>query len=485
MPILYIKMKCVYISRKGCERELIKQNQSKLNALHIAIDITISCGSCTVSYFLYRHFFQQDLLYEYHYDIKIIVIALAIVALCQVIFNYFCDLYRSYRSTKFIVEATNVLQSCIYLCIAQIAVAILTSQLFKFQIVIVLYYFSNTLIAIIYRAVLRKLLKYMRSKGYNKKYIAIIGVNNCTENFVNKIQTSPDLGFELSGYFDPAPHSQLKIPYLGNFKKISPFFKTAPPDEAVIMLSDKLQPSLDHLMAICENWGIKFSILPNMFAGFSSRIYISGFDGIPLLSIRKVPLENTLNKFIKRALDIILSLLMIILLSPLMLMTAVIIKLTSPGKVIFQQERVGMSNRPFTMYKFRSMKTETEHDISMAEKNDARCTRFGAFIRKFSIDELPQLFNVLKGDMSLVGPRPEIPYYVERYRKSIPLYMVKHYVKPGITGWAQVNDLRGGDTSIEERIKYDLYYIENWSILFDIKILLKTLTKGIFSKNAR
>ena len=186
-----------------------------------------------------------------------------------------------------------------------------------------------------------------------------------------------------------------------------------------------------------------------------------------------------------RDLSLVISFLMIVISSPLMLLTALIIRITSPGKIIFRQKRVGLLQRPFTMYKFRSMREETENDLSGAEKNDPRCTPFGKFIRKFSIDELPQLFNVLKGDMSLVGPRPEIPFYVKEYRKSVPLYMVKHYVKPGITGWAQVNDLRGSDTSIEERIRYDIYYIEHWSVFFDFKILLKTLGKIFFSKNAR
>ena len=251
------------------------------------------------------------------------------------------------------------------------------------------------------------------------------------------------------------------------------------------MLSDKSQPYLDHLVAICDNRGIKFSIIPNMFSSFSSRIYISSFDGIPVMSMRKVPLDKTYNKVTKRLLDIICSSLLIILFSPLMITVAIIIKLTSPGKIIFRQQRVGLNQKPFTMYKFRSMRTETEGDISGTEKNDERKKKIGLFIRKFSIDELPQLFNVLKGNMSLVGPRPEIPYYVNEYRKSVPLYMVKHYVKPGITGWAQVNDLRGNDTSISERIKLDIYYIEHWSITFDIKILLMTVEKIFFSKNAR
>ena len=291
---------------------MIKQNQGKLNAVHVAMDSMISVSSCTLSYILYSAISSNNELYGYLSDIKVPVIFVAITALCQIIFNYAFDLYRSYRSTKFIVEAVNVLKSGLFFCIIQIAVAIFTQSLFKFQVVILFYYISNTFLAIVYRACLRNILKYMRSRGYNKKYIAIIGVNNCTENFIKKIQTSTDMGYELSGYFASAPDSAVKIAYLGNYKKISAFFKNSPPDEAVIMLSDRLQPSLSHLIAICENWGIKFSILPNMFAGFSSRIYISSFDGMPLLSIWKVPLESTFNRFIKRLLDIVVSILMLI-----------------------------------------------------------------------------------------------------------------------------------------------------------------------------
>lgn len=466
-------------------RSLIKQNQGKLNAVHVTMDIVISMSSSCLSYLLYRAISKEDLVYPYIDNFGKIALFLSGIALFQIFFNYAFDLYRSYRSTKFLKESVNVLKSNLFFCIIQIALVLFSQTLYTFQAVILAYYILNTCTAIFYRAVLRSVLKYMRSHGYNKKYIAIIGVNNCTEKFVEKIRTSTDLGFELSGYFASAPDTKIKAAYLGNYKKISEFYRNSPPDEAVIMLSDKLQPSLDHLIAICENWGIKFSILPNMFSSLSSRIYISNFDGIPLLSMRKVPLENTFNRFLKRFIDIIGSIFLIILFSPVMLITAIAIKATSEGGVIFRQERVGLSNKPFTMYKFRSMKVETENNIAMTERNDERCTKVGLFIRKYSIDELPQFFNVLKGDMSLVGPRPEIPYYVEQFRKSVPLYMVKHYVKPGITGWAQVNDLRGGDTSIEDRIKHDIYYIENWSVSFDIKILFKTLSKIVSSKNAR
>lgn len=464
---------------------MIKQNQSKLNALHVTIDILLSIASCAASYFLFKIIFGEDLIQLIGYDYRLAAAIPCATALLQVLFNKSFDLYRSYRSTLFALEITNLLKSGLAVFVVLIAAAIASSMLFVFQISIMFYFFCYTILSGLYRFALRRLLRYMRSKGYNKKTIVIIGINDCTESFISKIRTSPDLGYEILGYFDHVPNQKASLPYLGTFKGLSEYYKKFHTDEAIIMLSDKSQSSFAHIVAICESWGVKFSIIPNMFSNFSSRIYISSFDGIPVMSMRKVPLDNTLNKFIKRFLDIIISLAMLIILSPLMLLTAVIIKLTSPGNVIFKQERVGLGKKPFTMYKFRSMRVETENDLSMTEKHDDRCTGFGRFIRRFSIDELPQLFNVLKGDMSLVGPRPEIPFYVDQFRKSVPLYMVKHYVKPGITGWAQVNDLRGGDTSIPERIKHDIYYIENWSVAFDFKILFKTLFKAIFSKNAR
>ncbi len=464
---------------------MIKQNQTKLNILHVVIDAVISFSACIASYYLMIWVFDLNMLTEYHYDAKTALLVLFGIATLQILCNFSCDLYRSYRSTRFAFEILNILRSGLIVFTIMIIFVIIMSRLYQYQIPLMFYFFANSAGSVIYRLFLRNFLRYLRSKGYNKKYIIILGVNNCTERFIDKINSSPTLGYEIAGYFDAAPHSKLGLQYLGTFKKLSAYLGKCPTDEALIMLSDKSQPYLDHLVAICDNRGIKFSIIPNMFSSFSSRIYISSFDGIPVMSMRKVPLDKTYNKVTKRLLDIICSSLLIILFSPLMITVAIIIKLTSPGKIIFRQQRVGLNQKPFTMYKFRSMRTETEGDISGTEKNDARCTKIGLFIRKFSIDELPQLFNVLKGNMSLVGPRPEIPYYVNEYRKSVPLYMVKHYVKPGITGWAQVNDLRGNDTSISERIKLDIYYIEHWSITFDIKILLMTVEKIFFSKNAR
>ena len=207
--------------------------------------------------------------------------------------------------------------------------------------------------------------------------------------------------------------------------------------------------------------------------------------GLPVINIRYVPLTNTLNWVAKRAVDIIGSALGILISSPIMLAEAIAIKATSPGPVLFKQERVGMHSKPFMMYKFRTMEVQKESAEREAwtVKDDPRVTKVGKFLRKTSLDELPQLFNILVGEMSLVGPRPERPRFVEQFKEEIPRYMIKHQVRPGLTGWAQVNGYRG-DSSIRKRIEYDLFYIENWTMSFDIKIMLLTIFKGFINKNA-
>mgnify|MGYP000125662301 CR=1 FL=1 len=214
-----------------------------------------------------------------------------------------------------------------------------------------------------------------------------------------------------------------------------------------------------------------------------TKPYTEDIQGLPVINIRHVPLNNALNKFVKRAVDIFGAIVAIILFSPVMLVVSVLIKLTAPGPLIFKQERIGLQNKPFYMYKFRSMivQKESEEKKGWTTKDDPRVTPVGKFIRKTSIDELPQLFNVLKGDMSLVGPRPERPLFVEKFKEEIPRYMIKHQVRPGLTGWAQVNGYRG-DTSIRKRIECDLYYIENWTLGLDFKIILLTFLKGFINK---
>ena len=256
-------------------------------------------------------------------------------------------------------------------------------------------------------------------------------------------------------------------------------------DEIAIPLSLDKYSNLQHIVNMCEKSGVHTKFIPDYYNIIPTRPYTEDLLGLPVINIRNVPLTNFFNSFVKRGVDIVGALFCIVIFAPIMLGTAVLIKLTSKGPVLYSQERVGLHNRKFRMYKFRSMEVQTpkEEQGCWTVKNDPRVTPIGRIIRSTSIDELPQMFNVLLGDMSLVGPRPERPFFVEKFQEEIPRYMVKHQVRPGITGWAQINGLRG-DTSIKKRIEYDLYYIENWTLAFDIKILFLTLFKGFINKNA-
>lgn len=239
------------------------------------------------------------------------------------------------------------------------------------------------------------------------------------------------------------------------------------------------------IVKMCEKSGVHTKFIPDYNNVIPTKPYTEDLQGLPVINIRRVPLSDPLNKWMKRGVDIFGAIVAIILFSPVMIVTAIMIKKTSPGPLIFSQERVGLQNRPFKMYKFRSMivQDEKKEKKGWTTKDDPRVTTVGRFIRKTSIDELPQLFNVLRGDMSLVGPRPERPQFVEKFKEEIPRYMIKHQVRPGLTGWAQVNGYRG-DTSIKKRIEHDLYYIENWTLGFDFKIIFLTFFKGFINKNA-
>lgn len=251
-------------------------------------------------------------------------------------------------------------------------------------------------------------------------------------------------------------------------------------DEIVITLGLSEYNKLERIVGMCEKSGVHTKFIPDYNNIIPTKPYTEDIQGLPVINIRHVPLNNMLNRIIKRTMDIFGSLFAIILFSPVMLGVVLIIKFTDPGPLIFKQERIGLKNKPFYMYKFRSMimQKESDEEKGWTRKDDPRVTPIGHFIRQTSIDELPQLFNILKGDMSLVGPRPERPQFVEKFKEEIPRYMIKHQVRPGLTGWAQINGFRG-DTSIRKRIECDLYYIENWTLGLDLKIIVLTFLKGL------
>mgnify|MGYP000037192446 FL=1 len=337
-------------------------------------------------------------------------------------------------------------------------------------------FFALATIAVaVKRWFLRRLLRSFREHGYNLKHVLLIGCGEQAQAYCRAVQNDRTLGFCVDSYL--APRDCLPgIAYRGTYDALAHVLEHAAPDEVVIALEADEYPYLQSIIASSEKNGVKMSLIPFYNKYMPSRPSIDEVGDVSLVNLRHIPLDNIGNAFLKRAVDIVGSLLLIVCTSPIMLFAALGVKLSSPGPILFKQERVGLNKKPFYMYKFRSMRVNDKQNTGWSTNSDPRKTKFGSFIRKFSIDELPQFFNVLMGDMSLVGPRPELPYFVNQFKESVPLYMVKHQVRPGITGWAQVNGFRG-DTSIQGRIEHDIYYIENWTLLFDIKILFMTVFK--------
>lgn len=351
-----------------------------------------------------------------------------------------------------------------------------------------IYMILNVAFIILYRYFLKKSLKHFREKGYNRQFVLIVGAGSLGKRFFKNLKQYPELGYEVIGFLDDYQQwdeieaRRLK-PILGSVSDLHKVLNEKLVDEVVLALPLDAHHKYPEIIAACEKAGVRTLIIPDFFDYLPARPVFDNFAGMPMINVRDIPLDLAANRLFKRAFDIAFSLVAIILTLPVMIGIYLGIRLTSRGPVIFKQERVGLNRRNFYMYKFRSMKPlpEGAPDTGWTVENDPRRTKFGSFLRKTSLDELPQFFNVLFGHMSVVGPRPERPYYVEQFKEEIPKYMVKHHVRPGITGWAQSNGLRG-DTSIEERIKHDIFYIENWSILFDIKIILRTIRNGF--KNA-
>ena len=352
----------------------------------------------------------------------------------------------------------------------------------------IMFYVINIILQWCVRMLIFTLLRDMREKGLNQKQMICVGYSRAAEEYIDRVLANPQWGYVIRGILDDnvAAGTEYKgIKVLGRIANLNIILPENRLDEIAITLGLSEYYRLEEIVALCEKSGVHTKFIPDYNKIIPTKPYTEDILGLPVINIRYVPLNNTFNALVKRAMDIAGSIVGIIVTSPLMLLMCLIIKLTSPGPLIYKQERVGLHNRTFWMYKFRSMEVQPEAEEKKAwtVKNDPRVTPIGKFMRHTSIDELPQLFNILKGNMSLVGPRPERPFFVEKFREEIPRYMVKHQVRPGLTGWAQVNGYRG-DTSIRKRIECDLYYIENWSIGLDIKIIFLTFFKGFINKHA-
>lgn len=461
---------------------LLKEYSQILSLILRGLDVAAILVAGLAAYF-YKF---GDLDLSDHY-----ILALLIAALVTVVVFPFFQIYESIRTKSFWPYVNNLLQAggAVLLCLAGLAFLTKTGDDFSRTWFLSWAGFSLGLL-LLFRCTLLILLRIMRSYGWNERRVVIIGAGHLGEKLVETVQQSLWTGFHVITIFDDQPNEKLAsirgIPVQKTPADFSAYITANKEqiDEVWLALPLHAQDRVNEILHSLRHQTVATRFMLDLYGMDLVNHSIGEFAGFPVLNIRSTPMIG-MNRFVKALEDRLLSLMILILISPILLMIAALVKLSSPGPVFYRQKRVGWNGNEFEMLKFRTMPVDAEQNSGpvWARAGENRATKVGAFLRKTSLDELPQFINVLKGDMSIVGPRPERSFFVEQFKDQIPRYMQKHLVKAGITGWAQIHGWRG-NTSLEKRVEYDLYYIQNWSLTLDLKIILLTFFQGFIHKNA-
>ena len=468
---------------------MIKDNQKYFNRLHLLVDAVVIALSYSLAWFIKFATPLADtepgvtaLSVETYFS------ALYFIVPGYVALYYFFNMYTPKRTTRRKYEIAGLIKA------NTTGTMLFMVVLYAFKIehfsrlLVGLFYVITIILSTLSKTMIRNILQYFRKKGYNLKYVLLVGYSRAAEEYVTRINANPQWGYVIRGILDdrvPSGTLYKGVKVLGRIENLLYILPENKLDEIAVTLAREDYNRLERIVDLCEKSGVHTKFIPDYNNFVPSRPYTEDLMGLPVINIRYVPLTNTLNWMAKRAVDVLGALFGLLVSSPFMLLAAILVKATSPGPVIFKQERVGLHNKPFYMYKFRTMELQkpSQEKKAWTVKDDPRVTKVGKVLRKTSLDELPQFFNILAGEMSLVGPRPERPLFVEKFKEEIPRYMIKHQVRPGLTGWAQINGYRG-DTSIRKRVEYDIFYIENWTMSLDIKIMFLTIFKGFINKNA-
>ena len=468
---------------------MIKDNQKYFNRLHLLMDAVVVAVSYLLAWYIkFCTIFADTEPGAGALDMETYFSFLYFVVPEYIILYYFFNLYAPKRATRRKYELEGIIKANAVGIVFFIVFLYMIKQQDFSRFMMGAFFVINIVFAAVYRTLIRNLLLYFRKKGYNLKYILLIGYSRAAEEYITRINANPQWGYVVRGSLDdriPSGTIYKGVRVVGRIANIRYILPENSLDEIAITLALKDYDRLEAIVDLCEKSGVHTKFIPDYNSLVPSHPYTEDLMGLPVINIRYVPLTNTLNWVSKRAVDITGALAGIVISSPIMLLAALAVRFTSRGPVIFKQERVGLHNKTFQMYKFRTMEMQkaSAEEKAWTVKDDPRVTGIGKFLRSTSLDELPQLFNILVGEMSLVGPRPERPQFVEKFKEEIPRYMIKHQVRPGLTGWAQINGYRG-DTSIRKRVEYDLYYIENWTMGMDFKIMFLTFFKGFINKNA-
>jgi Undecaprenyl-phosphate glucose phosphotransferase len=467
---------------------MLKERSQSLKLLFVSIDFFLSIMAFASAFYLRYLLEERSDFFLNTLEIENYIILGFGLGLSQVLAFLSIDLYHPRRGLSFFDEFFAILFGVFVNLVFILAILFFVRGESFSRLIIVKYFILSPVVIAITHFFVRKILRKLREKGYNLRSVMVIGTNKNALSFLESIRKQPMYGYVISGLVVGDKNllkRGSKEVILGRIKDIPSLVEKSNPDLVVYALGHAEGAYLKEVIDVCDFHGIDLKVIPSYEEFITARGRVEVLEGIPVISIRNIPIRLGYNMALKRGFDILFSSVFILLFSPFYLMIAFLIKITSPGPIFYKQERVGLDNKKFYMLKFRTMRVQEKRDsdTKWTVQNDPRVTGIGSILRKLSLDETPQFFNVLLGSMSVVGPRPERPFFVEQFKLQHHHYMRRHAVKAGITGWAQVQGLRG-DTSIEQRIEADIYYIENWSFFFDLKIILLTPFKGIFHKNA-
>ena len=455
---------------------MVKKNQVFLNWINVLSDAVLIFISYFIAVFL-RFRVLSGIVSE-RMTAPIYIYIVSTLSLGIVFTYYIAHVYRSQRMKRLGGAAAKIIAINGIGTLFMVAILYLLRVMNFSRWALFAFWGIASFLVVLKHAILRLILHYYRKQGYNLRHVAIVGNGKSAVQYKKDIKKNPQYGYRIAGYFSKVENPALGK-CLGAYEDIADYLEANPLDELVVALEPHEVQHMKHVLTAADKEGVRVTLIPFFNDYYPAHPTIETIGKTKMVNLRATPLDNIGWAMVKRTMDLVGSLILIILCAIPMIIIAIGVKLSSPGPVFFCQERVGRDKKPFKMLKFRSMRTDIDHN-GWSTDNDNRKTRFGSFIRKFSLDELPQLFNVFVGQMSLIGPRPELPFYVSQFKEEVPLYLVRQQIRPGMTGWAQVNGFRG-DTSIESRVEYDIWYIENWSLGLDLKILWKTAFGGMIN----
>ncbi|TGL95207.1 undecaprenyl-phosphate glucose phosphotransferase [Leptospira barantonii] len=470
---------------------MLKERSQTFKLIFTVLDFVNALLSGSLAFVFRFYFLDENGADRRYVDLESYIFLFFLLAFFQVIVFIAIDLYHPRRGLSFIDEFLTIVSGVFLNLVLVLAVLFffrgdLGSERFS-RYVILAFATINTFTSSVLHYTARLVLQALRKKGYNLRSVLVVGVSETSKRFNDAVIKHGIYGYKILGFVQTKTAKPVRkdMKVIGKIEKIAQVLEKERPDLVVYTLEPSEGDYLKEVLDACDHEGIDLKIVPGFQEFIKARGRVEEMEGLPVISIRNIPIRLGYNKFIKRIFDLAFSVLFIFFFSPFYLMMALLVKLTSRGPVFYYQERVGLDNKKFNMIKFRTMvvQAKSQSETTWTIQNDPRVTTVGKILRKLSLDETPQFFNVLFGDMSVVGPRPERPHFVEKFKNDHRHYMRRHAVKAGITGLAQVKGLRG-DTSIDDRIAADIYYIENWSLWLDLKIILLTPFKGIMDKNA-